>query len=54
MGYVIEAPVKGTIDSSRYKEFTDVFQLIREMFNGVEVNRNNIVVRGVSSFGSST
>lgn len=54
LGYVTEAPRKGTIDPSRFKEFSDIYQLIREMFTGVEVNGNNIVVRGASTFGSTT
>ncbi len=44
---------KGMISPSRFKEFSSIYQLIREMFTGVEVNGSNIVVRGVSSFGDT-
>ena len=54
LGYITEAPRKGTIDPSKFKEFSTIYQLIREMFTGVEVNGNRIVVRGVSSFGDNT
>lgn len=54
LGYVTEAPRKGTLAPSRFKEFPNIYQLIREMFTGVEVNGSRIVVRGVSSFGDST
>lgn len=54
LGYITKSPRKGTIDPSRFKEFSSIYQLIREMFTGVEVNGSNIVVRGVSSFGDTT
>ena len=56
LGYLTEAPRKGMLSPSRFKEFSNIYQLILEMFTGVEVNVNggNIVVRGVSSFGDST
>ncbi len=56
LGYHTEAPRKGMLSPSRFKEFSNIYQLILEMFTGVEVNVNggNIVVRGVSSFGDST
>jgi hypothetical protein len=54
LGYLTEAPRKGMLSPSRFKEFSNIYQLIREMFTGVEVNGSNIVVRGVSSFGDTT
>lgn len=54
LGFVVVAPRKGTIDASRFKEYSDIYQLIRELFTGVEVNGSNIVVRGVGSFGATT
>jgi len=54
MGFNIIAPRKGTIDPSRFKEYSDIYQLIREMFTGVEVSGSNIVVRGSGSFGATT
>lgn len=54
LGFVTTAPRKGTIDPSKFKDYTDIYQLIREMFTGVEVNGSNIVVRGVGSFGDTT
>ncbi|MDC6390119.1 TonB-dependent receptor plug domain-containing protein [Maribacter sp. PR1] len=54
MGYTIRIPKKGTVDPSKFKDYSDIFQLIREMFTGVVVNGNNIVVRGKSTFGSNT
>lgn len=54
MGFNITAPRKGTIDPSRFKEYSDIYLLIREMFTGVEVSGSNIVVRGSGSFGDTT
>ena len=54
MGYTIRTPKKGTIDPSKFKDYTDIFQLIRAMFTGVVVNGNSIVVRGKSTFGNDT
>ena len=50
MSFTITAPRKGTIDPSRFKEYATIFDLIREMFTGVEVKGESIVVRGGSSF----
>jgi hypothetical protein len=54
LGFVTEAPRKGMLSPSRFKEFSNIYTLIREMFTGIEVNGSNIVVRGVSSFGDNT
>lgn len=53
MGFTIEAPRKGAIDPSRFKEYTSIYTLIQEMFTGVEVDNGRIVVRGVSSFSQN-
>lgn len=54
LGYTIIAPRKGTIDSRKFKDYSDIYQLIREMFTGVVVNGKNILVRGKSTFGNNT
>ncbi|MFX0557292.1 TonB-dependent receptor plug domain-containing protein [Maribacter sp. CXY002] len=54
MGFTVVAPRKGSIDPARFKEYTDIYKLIRELFTGVEVNGSNIVVRGSNSFGDTT
>jgi TonB-dependent SusC/RagA subfamily outer membrane receptor len=53
LGFTIEAPRKGTIDPSRFKEYGSIFDLIQEMFTGIEVKGERIVVRGVSSFSQN-
>ena len=54
LGFNMVAPKKGTIDPARFKEYPDIFQLIREMFTGITVNGSTIVVRGRGSFGDDT
>lgn len=54
LGFTMVAPKKGTIDPARFKEYPDIFQLIREMFTGVVVNGSTIIVRGKGSFGNDT
>jgi hypothetical protein len=54
LGYTVVAPRKGTIDPSKFKEYSNIYQLIREMFTGVQVRGSTIVVRGQGSFGDAT
>ncbi len=53
LGFTIVAPRKGTINPSRFKEYKTIFDLIQEMFTGIEVKGERIVVRGVSSFSQN-
>jgi len=46
LGYIFDVDVFRNIGEKSYAEYTDVFQIIREKFTGVEVNGTSIVVRG--------
>lgn len=54
LGFNTTAYRKGTIDPSRFEDYADIYQLIREMFTGIVVNGSDIVVRGKGSFGDTT
>ena len=46
LGYIFDAEVFRNIGQKSYAEYTDVFQIIREKFTGVEVNGTSVVIRG--------
>jgi TonB-dependent SusC/RagA subfamily outer membrane receptor len=54
MGFTTVAPRKGTIDPSRFKEYTSIFDLIREMFSGIQVRKGRIIVRGSATLTGSS
>lgn len=54
MGFSLEAPRKGRMDPSNFKDYENIYVLIQAMFSGIEVNGSNIVVRGANSFGDNT
>lgn len=54
LGFNTTAYRKGTIHPSRFEDYADIYQLIREMFTGTMYSGSNIVVRGKGSFGDTT
>lgn len=54
LGFNTTAYRKGTIDPSRFEDYADIYQLIREMFPSIVLSGSNIVIRGKGSFGDTT
>ncbi len=49
LGYLFDVEVFRNIGKKSYAEYTNIFQIIREQFTGVEVDGTSIVIRGSST-----
>ncbi len=46
LGYVFDIEVFRGLSKKSYAEYSNIFQIIREKFTGVEVNGTSVVIRG--------